>query len=54
MIICLHRFSMFLVVYSPFWEHVLGFKDLENQEHLMIISFEEMKKVSVYNKLKFF
>ncbi|KAG8261490.1 hypothetical protein J6590_070895 [Homalodisca vitripennis] len=31
------------LVYSPFWEHVLEYKNMENQEHVMITSFEEMK-----------
>uniref|UniRef100_A0A1B6GG97 Sulfotransferase domain-containing protein n=1 Tax=Cuerna arida TaxID=1464854 RepID=A0A1B6GG97_9HEMI len=31
------------LVYSPFWEHVLEYKNMENQEHVLITSFEEMK-----------
>ncbi|XP_014257095.1 estrogen sulfotransferase-like [Cimex lectularius] len=32
------------LVYSPFWEHVVEYKKLENEPNLLINSFEEMKK----------
>ncbi|KAK9508523.1 hypothetical protein O3M35_006063 [Rhynocoris fuscipes] len=32
------------VVYSPFWEHLLEYKKLENEPNILINSFEEMKK----------
>ncbi|BES99393.1 Sulfotransferase domain [Nesidiocoris tenuis] len=32
------------LVYCPFWEHVLSYKTLENNENLLINSYEEMKK----------
>ncbi|XP_075212042.1 luciferin sulfotransferase-like [Lycorma delicatula] len=32
------------LVYSPFWEHVIEYKKLENEPHVLINSYEEMKQ----------
>lgn len=32
------------LVYSPFWDHVIEYKKIENQPNLLINSYEDMKK----------
>ncbi|XP_022184433.1 luciferin sulfotransferase isoform X1 [Nilaparvata lugens] len=32
------------LVYSPFWDHVIEYKKLENEPHVLINSYEEMKR----------
>ncbi|RZC34557.1 Sulfotransfer 1 domain containing protein, partial [Asbolus verrucosus] len=37
-------FVLVLVVYGPFWEHILSFWKIRDQENILFLKYENMKK----------